>query len=239
MGSPAKMKKHYDSPRRPWDKERLEEDQTVLKAYGLRRKQELHRAETATRHIRRRARKLFAEGNPEKESVILKKMYDMGLTEKEATLERVLALKMSELLERRLQTIVRKKKLANSLIQARQFITHGHITVAGRKVTSPSHLVSRDDEDSVAFLINSSLTSTFKYADKTKEHKPSEMPAEKAKEVTAAAKAEPSKEEKKDETAVLKQPKENVEKEAAKASEKPVEKAPVEKEVTGAPTSVK
>ncbi len=239
MGSPAKMKKHYDSPRRPWDKERLEEDRTVLKAYGLRRKQELHRAETATRHIRRRARKLFAEGNPEKESVILRKMYDLGLTEKDATLERVLALKMSELLERRLQTIVRKKKLANSLKQARQFITHGHITVAGRKVTSPSHLVSRDDENSIEFAINSALTSNFKYADKTKEHKPSEMPAEKSKESTVVAKAEPSKEEKKNEVAVDKQPKENVEKEEAKASEKPVEKAPVEKEVVGATNSVK
>lgn len=237
MGSPAKMKKHYDTPRRPWDKERLEGDKSVIKAYGLRRKQEMYRTETAVRQIRRRARKLFAERDPEKESVILKKMYDMGLTEKDATLEKVLSLNMTELLERRLQTIVQKKKLANSLKQARQFITHGHIMVGGRKVTSPSHLVSRNDEDSVAFVIKSTLTTNFKYADK--ESKPKEMPAEKVKEIKAETKTEPPKEEKKDDAVVEKQPKEEVKEEKPEASEKSVPEAPVEKEVAEASTSIK
>ncbi len=238
MGSPAKMKKHYDTPRRPWDKDKLEEDKNTIKAYGLRRKQEMYRIETAVRQIRRRARKLFAERDPEKESVILKKMYDMGLTEKDATLEKVLSLNMNELLERRLQTIVRKKELANSLKQARQFITHGHIMVGGRKVTSPSHLVSRDAEDSVAFVIKSTLTTNFKYADK-KEIKPKEMPVEKAKELKAEAKTEHPKEEKKDDAAVEKQPKEEVKDEKPEASEKSVPEAPVEKEVADIPAVVK
>ena len=55
------------------------------------------------------------------------------------------------MLERRLQTIVWKKGLARTIYQARQLIVHGHIAIAGRRVTSPGYLVSREEEDRIDY----------------------------------------------------------------------------------------
>lgn len=49
-------------------------------------------------------------------------------------------------LERRLDNVVMRLGLADSRAQARQLITHGHITVNGRKMNVPSYLVQIGDE---------------------------------------------------------------------------------------------
>jgi len=49
------------------------------------------------------------------------------------------------LLERRLDNTIYKLKLATTRTQARQIITHGHVLVNGKKVYSPSYLVSAND----------------------------------------------------------------------------------------------
>lgn len=49
------------------------------------------------------------------------------------------------LFERRLDNAVFKIGLASTRAQARQFVTHGHITVNGKKVSIPSYLVKKDD----------------------------------------------------------------------------------------------
>jgi small subunit ribosomal protein S4 len=49
------------------------------------------------------------------------------------------------LLERRLDNVLYKLKLATTRAQARQIIVHGHIMVNGHKVYSPSFLVAVDD----------------------------------------------------------------------------------------------
>jgi small subunit ribosomal protein S4 len=46
------------------------------------------------------------------------------------------------LLERRLDNVVYRLKMATSRKQARQLIVHGHIVVNGKKVSSPSYFVS-------------------------------------------------------------------------------------------------
>lgn len=48
-------------------------------------------------------------------------------------------------LERRLDNVVYRLKMATSRRQARQLVVHGHILVNGRKVSSPSYLVSVGD----------------------------------------------------------------------------------------------
>lgn len=50
------------------------------------------------------------------------------------------------LLERRLDNVVYRLKLATTRSQSRQIIVHGHILVNGKKVSSPSYLVSINDE---------------------------------------------------------------------------------------------
>ena len=49
------------------------------------------------------------------------------------------------LLERRLDNVVYRLKMATTRSQARQMIVHGHIKVNGRKVTSPSYLIEVDE----------------------------------------------------------------------------------------------
>jgi len=66
---------------------------------------------------------------------------------------------LKDILERRIQTKVLRKGLARSARQARQFITHRHITVGLKEITSPSYLVSIAEEEKIAFKSNSALTS--------------------------------------------------------------------------------
>ena len=49
------------------------------------------------------------------------------------------------LLERRLDNVVYRLKMAMSAEQARQMIVHGHVLVNGKKVTSPSYLIEIGD----------------------------------------------------------------------------------------------
>jgi small subunit ribosomal protein S4 len=49
------------------------------------------------------------------------------------------------MLERRLDNVVFRLKMAISRVQARQMIVHGHINVNGKRVDSPSYLVNVDD----------------------------------------------------------------------------------------------
>ena len=92
-------------------------------------------------------------------SLFLAEQLDSGLTlRSNATLDDVLSLTLEDLLERRLQTVVVNKGLAATLDQARQFITHGHIAIAGVRVTSPSHIVLRKEEDEIQFSPNSPLS---------------------------------------------------------------------------------
>ena len=48
-------------------------------------------------------------------------------------------------LEKRLDNVVFRMGLAETRKQARQLVSHGHITVNGRKVTIPSHETKRGD----------------------------------------------------------------------------------------------
>jgi small subunit ribosomal protein S4 len=145
-----RFRKKYKKPRRPWDKALLEEERKIMVEFGLRRKKELWRAKEELRKYRRMARELNARKDKEKEKVLIQKLYRLGLLPSpSATLDDVLSLTVKDLLNRRLQTIVYKKGLANTIKQARQFIVHGHVKINGRRIVYPSYLVSRDEEDKI------------------------------------------------------------------------------------------
>lgn len=61
------------------------------------------------------------------------------------------------LLERRLDNVVYRLKMAISRIQARQLVAHGHVMVNGKRVKSPSFLVKVGD---VVSLMDSTLKNT-------------------------------------------------------------------------------
>ena len=146
-----RQKKKFERPKRPWDKTRIEEEKKLIQNYGLRRKKEIWRAESILRNYRRLARDLAARRDKEKEKILLDKLFRTGLINKDSSLDDVLALTVETILDRRLQTLVFKKGLAQTIIQARQYIVHGHIAFDGRKVIWPSMLIPLGGENKISF----------------------------------------------------------------------------------------
>lgn len=166
MGDPKFSRKKYERPSHPWDGERIKKENETLKTYGLKNKKEIWRVQSLLRNIRGQARDLNSRLRSkdilaEKESkALIGKLYKWGLLEStSATMDDVLSLSLEDLLKRRLQTIVFSKGLANSQKQARQFITHMHITVNDRIINIPSYIVKKEEEDKIDFSISSPLYS--------------------------------------------------------------------------------
>lgn len=154
MGDTKKPKKKFSRPRKPWDANRLETERKIKTDYGLKNKREIRISEALVRTKRQNARKLLAL-TPEKrviaEKLLVKSLSRVGLLGLDAGLDDVLGLGTKEVLERRLQTLVVRKGLANTSKQARQFITHGHIGVNGKRVSTPGYLVPKQDENQIAY----------------------------------------------------------------------------------------
>jgi len=85
------------------------------------------------------------------------KLKKLGILQDTAVLDNVLDLTIEDLLERRLQTIVFRKGLARTVYQSRQLITHGHITIDGRRVTIPGYIVPKADEPNVIYSPESAI----------------------------------------------------------------------------------
>ncbi len=157
MGDPKKSRKQYKSLRRPWEKDRIKNEKIIKINYGLRRNKEIRKAESILRVMRRRARKLTASQDSEETKILLNKANNLGFISKNASLDEILGLNVETLLERRLQSQVVKNKMANTMPQARQFIIHGHIVIDGQKIESPSYLVSKQEEEKIAWKDKSKL----------------------------------------------------------------------------------
>jgi small subunit ribosomal protein S4 len=160
MGDPRRIKKKYDKPKHPWRSDRIESERGIARQYGLKRKREIWRMRTILRRIRRQARRLLtarSEQAKREEAELLGSLRRLGLLSEKAALEDVLALETTSILERRLQTLVHKKGLAQTVQQARQFIVHGHISVGGGKVTAPNYLVRKEEEESIQIFEHSPI----------------------------------------------------------------------------------
>jgi len=81
----------------------------------------------------------------------------LGLVREGATLDDILSLRVEDLMERRLQTVVFRRGMAKSLFQARQLIAHGHVAAGGKKLRSPSYLVTLEDEKSLNYAGSSPM----------------------------------------------------------------------------------
>jgi small subunit ribosomal protein S4 len=160
MGDPRKIRKKYKGPSHPWQKARMDEEKELRKEYALTNKKELWKVQSLMRSYSMKAKKLIAARGEqaEKEKIsMLASLQKLGLVSAEGNIDMVLGLSVRDFLERRLQTQVYKKNLARSMKQARQFITHQHIIVNNKKITSPSYLVPLSEEASLTFVENSSL----------------------------------------------------------------------------------
>jgi small subunit ribosomal protein S4 len=97
---------------------------------------------------------LATEARTEKESRLLKSLNRLGLVNESASLDDVLNLKIEDLLERRLQTIVMKKAGTKSPHMARQVVVHGHVSIGDRIVNLPGYIVKKEEEDLIRLRVN-------------------------------------------------------------------------------------
>jgi small subunit ribosomal protein S4 len=152
LGDPKKSRKTFRRPRQIWTTEQLNSELYLIGSYGLRSKNELWKAQTKVADIRNQARELLAlaiETRQEKETKLLAYLQRLGLVKESATLDEVLNLKIEDILERRLQTLVMKKAITKSPHQARQLVVHGHVSVGDRTINIPGYSVKKDEEPQI------------------------------------------------------------------------------------------
>src|SRR5688572_1561380 len=110
MGYPGKNHKQYATPKRRFEKTRIEDEKQLVIDYGLRNKRELWKAQSVLRKYRAAARELAAlrsagtspEEYQKKRDQLLNHLYRYGLVGENADVGDVLALKVEQQLDRRL-----------------------------------------------------------------------------------------------------------------------------------------
>lgn len=141
-------RKTYVTPRRPFEKSRLDQELKLIGEYGLRNKREVWRVKFTLAKIRKAARELLTldEKDPRRlfeGNALLRRLVRIGvLDEGKMKLDYILGLKIEDFLERRLQTQVFKLGLAKSIHHARVLIRQRHIRyyLAGSPRPPPSPL---------------------------------------------------------------------------------------------------
>jgi small subunit ribosomal protein S4 len=160
MGDPRKLRAKYSGPMQPWSMTRIEEERILKQDYGLKNKKEIWKISSKLKNYADQAKRLIAAQGKQAElekTQLISKLNKFGLVKQNAQMDDVLSLNIKNLLDRRLQTVVFKKGYARTTKQARQYITHQHIMINNRLITSPSYLVTMAEEPQIAFKEKSSL----------------------------------------------------------------------------------
>ncbi|VDM52373.1 unnamed protein product [Angiostrongylus costaricensis] len=149
------------SPRRPFEKERLNQELKLIGEFGLKNKREVWRVKYTLAKVRKAARELLTleEKDPKRlfeGNALLRRLVRIGvLPEDRMKLDYILGLRVEDFLERRLQTQVFKLGLAKSIHHARVLIRHSHIRVRRQVVDVPSFIVRLDSQKHIDFSLKS------------------------------------------------------------------------------------
>lgn len=148
MGDPRKLRKSYNRPKHPWRIDRIRLENELQERYGLKNKREIWKAYFRLGKLRGLARELLSKEVGEEKDRMLNKLEKIGILQ-EKTLENVLSLTVENLLDRRLQTLVYRKGLANTIKQSRHIIAHGHVKIFDQIVDVPGYIVRKNEENSI------------------------------------------------------------------------------------------
>lgn len=160
MGDPKYPRRAWRKPKRPLNYDLKMEELKTLGTFGLRTKRELWKAHTKLSSVRKQARSLLAleqDIREEKEPILMKSLAKIGLVSSDATLDDVLNLQVTDLLTRRLQTLVFKKFGFKTPYQARQAVVHRHIMIGDRVINIPSYTVTTLEEENIRFTPESKI----------------------------------------------------------------------------------
>jgi small subunit ribosomal protein S4 len=153
--------KFYETPNHPYQGERIADESNLIGRYGLKNKEELWRAQSELRGYRREARQLLGraegEGASEEADEFLARLKRYGILNEQDALDDVLSLDVTDVLERRLQTVAYRKGIGNTPKQSRQFISHGHVVVGDARVTTAGAKVEVAEEDDIGFDEHSAI----------------------------------------------------------------------------------
>ncbi len=175
MGDPKNPRRVWKKPKRPLNYDLKMEELKTLGTFGLKTKRELWKAHTQLSNLRHQARSLLAlrqEVREEKEPILMQSLAKVGLVEESSTLDDVLNLQVTDLLSRRLQTVVQKKFSFKTPYQARQAVVHGHIMIGDRIVNVPSYVVRTNEEKQVSLAPDSSLSTLVEQLKKSEAEQP-------------------------------------------------------------------
>ena len=199
MGQIRKLRKKYSTPAHPWQRERIVQERELVNTYGLKNKHEIWKLSSKLKKYAKQAKYIIANKNSKQSQKehkdLIAKLAKYGLISTDAKLEDILVIQPKQLFERRLQTIVFRKGLAHSVKQARQFIVHGHVTIADKKVDVPSYLVKKEEENLISIKATSKLASPEHPERITKEVKEARALKEKTRKEEVAVEKIPTKEE--------------------------------------------
>ncbi|ETO15091.1 ribosomal protein S9, partial [Reticulomyxa filosa] len=154
------------TPRRPFEKERLDSELNLVGEYGLKNKRELRRVQLTVARIRSAARKLLTlpQDDPRRVfegAALCRRLNRVGiLSDEQNRLEYVLSIKVEDFLKRRLQTLVKEIATTKSVHHARVLIYQRHIVVGKQVVKSPSFLVRKNSQSFINFRDGSSIGGT-------------------------------------------------------------------------------
>ncbi len=158
--------KSYSRPKRPFDKIRIDEEKEIKKEFGLKNKREIWKTESKIKSIREKAKKLISAGK-EEQQLLFDKLKKIGIEVN--SIAGILGLDKKDYLERRLQTILVKKKLTTTSKSARQLIVHKKVLVNGKVIDSPSYIVPVKFEDKISLKEKKKKLKVEEAIDKPKE----------------------------------------------------------------------
>ena len=164
MGDPKTSRRVWQKPKRPLNYDLMMDELKTLGTFGLKTKRELWKTQTELSRVRLQARSLLALRQDErerKEPILMQSLSKIGLVNEDSTLDDVLNLQVTDLLSRRLQTIVQRKLYFKTPYQARQAIVHGHIMIGDGVVTIPSYIVKTEEEAKIHLIPESSFNETL------------------------------------------------------------------------------
>lgn len=159
MGDPKRTRKKYERSKIMWDRDRISKEHALKEKFGLRNLRELWKVTTEVSRIRRNAREVLSGRSGEAVGKsIVGRLSRYSIVPSDSKVDDLLGITPEAILSRRLQSVVLKNGLARTMKQSRQLVTHGFISINGRKVKSPGYMVTSSEETKIGYYKPIDLT---------------------------------------------------------------------------------